>query len=145
MYKKAIVLLIVFLSISASSVLGLESDKVCYDFLRAKFNEHDRRLTDFLKTEIASFLNQYPNSELLPEALILQAMIFNENREDEVALAILLKAMFLFPSSEESAEINDFNARSFLIHFLCEKCSDGQISACRKTWKENLWRRSDNH
>ncbi|MFH2034869.1 MAG: tetratricopeptide repeat protein [Candidatus Zixiibacteriota bacterium] len=107
MFYTKILLLLFIITLGISDLSLAQNDKTCFEFLRAKYNDHDSRLSEYLKTEVNSFISQYPQSSLMPDALILQAKIFDEFREEEVAVAILVKVMFLYPTSDKRPEAND--------------------------------------
>jgi len=104
-----LILVLFLVSIFLSQALADEPG-VYFEFLNSKYNQHDTKLYDFLKTEFKSFIGQYPDSKNLPDASFLLGKVYQEDGDPHIALAIFLKTLFVYPNSERhSTAIEEIN------------------------------------
>jgi TolA-binding protein len=74
-----------------------------FAYIRDLYNKHDKKLQEFILSELDQFTNLYPNSDDIVEAHYLIAQVYAEKGDEHEALASYLKTMFLFPNSPRHA------------------------------------------
>ncbi|MFZ5979559.1 MAG: tetratricopeptide repeat protein [Candidatus Zixiibacteriota bacterium] len=92
--------LLTALFLGAVVTVGAADDETYFDFLKATYNKHDKKLHGYLQSELKVFLGQYPESDFAPEASYLLARTYSDVNDDHESLAMLLKTMYLYPNSE---------------------------------------------
>ena len=92
--------LLAALVLGAVSLTGAAEDETYFEFLKATYNKHDNKLHEFLQNELKVFCDRYPESSFAAEAGYLLAKTYSDARDDDEALAVLLKTMYFYPNSE---------------------------------------------
>jgi len=74
-------------------------EKTHFEFLRSTYNKHEKGLGDFLIRETETFIRLHSESEFAPEASYLLAQVYLDQGEKDLALAQMMRTLFLFPGS----------------------------------------------
>lgn len=74
-----------------------------FAYIRDLYNKHDKKLQEYILSELDQFTKLYPNSDDIVEAYYLLASVYAEKGDEHEALASYLKTLFLFPNSPRHA------------------------------------------
>ena len=91
--------LLITLILGAVVTSGAGEDETYFEFLKATYNKHDKKLHDFLQSELKVFLERYQDSDFGAEASYLLARTYSDMNDDHESLAMLLKTLYLYPNS----------------------------------------------
>ena len=92
-------LLIVGLCFGSISVgNGYTSDKY-FEFINSIYDQHEKKLSDFLLDELVTFMKTFPESENIAEASYLMALVYLERGQEHESFAAHMKTLFLYPNS----------------------------------------------
>jgi len=98
-FIKVGILLISFI-LGTVSIAGAAEDETYFEFLKATYNKHEKKLHEFLQSELKVFIDRYPDSDFAAEVSYLLARTYSDKKDDHESLAMLLKTMYLYPNSE---------------------------------------------
>lgn len=80
-----------------------ESAGQVFAFLQAIYDQHDKKLHEFLEDELGLFMTTFPESELIVNAHTLLAQLYKEKGETSLALGQCLKTVYLYPDTNATA------------------------------------------
>jgi len=71
-----------------------------FDHLSSIYDQHEKQAGDYLLSEIDLFTQLYPQSDLIPRAYHLKALVYLEQGDEPRALVELLRVLHLYPESD---------------------------------------------
>ncbi|MFZ5517572.1 MAG: tetratricopeptide repeat protein [Candidatus Zhuqueibacterota bacterium] len=82
-------------------------EEKAFAFLQQIYKQHEKKLNAFTFSEMEHFLLTFPQSPHAPEVLILLAKANEATGDKSAALALYLKALFLYPEDEKANEARE--------------------------------------
>ena len=112
MSKLSIKIFIIFLLICATflkptNLAAQYEEEKAFTFLKEMFDRHDKKLQDFLITELNHFINTFPEKNHTEDARYMLSKIYEEKGDNHKALASFLKMIYLYPNSAKKTEWAD--------------------------------------
>ena len=96
--KKAFFALLLVFWIAPTAFAALDANQH-FAYIQELYDRHDKKLYDYLITEIAQFSQIYPGSEHVAEAHYLAATLYEEMGREHEAFAAYLQILALHPNS----------------------------------------------
>jgi TolA-binding protein len=105
MRRSILVILFFVICFGFVSHVWAEQSDTYYEFLKNEYNLNDRKLNDFLLAELNLYIKLYPNSSNLPAAGFLMAKLYNDKGDEDIAFALFVKQLYLYPGNAIQAQI----------------------------------------
>ena len=83
-------------------------------FLEETYNQHEKKLHDFLLEELNNYIETFPDSSTIAEAYFLMSKIYNEKKDQDEVLATNFKIIYLFPNFLKQQECYETNQQIIL-------------------------------
>ncbi len=100
------------------SIAAADESDIYYEFLKNCYNQNEKELNDFLLSELNLYIKIFPKSKNLPAAGYLMAKIYADKGYEDIAFALFMKQLYLYPNSlihsgivEEARKIIAKNSR----------------------------------
>lgn len=93
------------LSIGFSSTGAADESETYYEFLTNTYNQHEKKLNDFLLSELDLYIHLFPESKNLPAVGYLMAQIYAEKGNKDLAFAMFMKMLYFYPDSPIHSKI----------------------------------------
>lgn len=102
-----LILIVTFLfTATIPSNAQFNTDKL-FAFLQETYNQHDKKLHEFLVIELNQFVKSFPDSANVADACFVLAKVYQEKGKKHEALATYYKTMFLYPNFSKHKECAD--------------------------------------
>jgi len=82
-------------------------EEKAFTFLKEMFDRHDKKLHEFLITELNHYINTFPGKTHIEDASYMLGKVYEEKGDEHSALASYLKMIYLFPESSKKSEWAD--------------------------------------
>jgi len=107
-YRSLVVLLLIFiLFIKTTNLIAQYEQEKAFTFLKEMFDRHDKKLQDFLITELTHYINTFPDKAHAEDVRYMMGKVYQEKGDKHEALASFLKMIYLYQGSTKRAEWAD--------------------------------------
>lgn len=105
--KTRVALMALLLGVIVASQCGAYSATEYFAYLKSVFNQHEKKLGDYLLGELKTYITQFPGGEDVPEASFMMGQIMIEQRDQHAAFALFMRTLFLYPRSDIHSRVVD--------------------------------------
>ncbi|MBC8181269.1 hypothetical protein H8E88_09095 [candidate division KSB1 bacterium] len=102
-----ILLLICATLIQTTNLTAQYNEDKAFTFLKEMFDRHDKKLHDFLVTELTHFINTFPDKAHSEDVRYMLGKAYEEKGKNHEALASYLMMVYLYPGSAQKSEWAD--------------------------------------
>jgi len=109
----------IILTVVLAFSLFASDSKTYLEFIKDRYDQHDKKLFGFLILELENYLSWYRINPERAEASYLLAKVYREDGDDHRALATFVKTLYLYPNSDKhSAAIGEIHRHHPALYIL---------------------------
>ncbi len=124
-------LVLIFLTNSIPAIAQSNASNTLL-FLQQTYNQHEKKLHHFLIDELTNYIDSFPDSAGVAEAIFLMGKVYEEQKEADQVLAAFLKIIYLFPNFVKLQQCIEINQQIVMKEKLYKNNQEKLIAAMNK-------------